>query len=218
MERPPCVADNGHMEVLLVDSRPDRMATLLAVTSQAFADMRFHSAATLLAGLQQARELERLDLVVLDLALPGCSGIQALTCFRSEFPSLRIVILDGVDGSSLAIAALAAGAVGYIPKTISLLATAAAIRLTGEAGTYLPSSHSFPGEHKVNQRPPQLKPRDVELLKLLAQGRDSSDIARELNVAESSVRQQMHDALRTLGATSRVEALVIAARRGVKFD
>ncbi|HEY3078148.1 MAG TPA: response regulator [Burkholderiales bacterium] len=131
------------MEVLLVDDRPRRAASLRALTSQAFGDVRIRSACTLPAGLQQARDAEKLDLVVLELDLPGCSGIEALLRFRREFPSLRVLVLSAVEHQGRATAALEAGAVGYIPKTASLLATAAAVRLIGEGGIYAPSSESW---------------------------------------------------------------------------
>src|SRR6266851_6499729 len=125
-------ANNGAMEVILVDDRPRRAVALRAVMSVAFGDVRVRSACTLSAGLRQARDALKLDLVVLELDLPGCSGIEALLRFRREFPPLRVLVLSAIEHSNGATAALEAGAVGYIPKTVSLLATAAAVRLIGE--------------------------------------------------------------------------------------
>ena len=218
MERPPAGANNGVMEVLLVDDRPRRAASLRALTSQAFGDVRIRSACTLCAGLQQARDAEKLDLVVLELDLPGCSGIEALLRFRQEFPSLRVLVLSAIEHSSGATAALEAGAVGYIPKSLSLFATAAGVRLIGEGGIYVPSPESLQAARDAGRTALGLTPREIDLLRLLAQGLNNKDIARELDIAEDSVQQQVHETLRVLGAASRVEALVIAARRGLRFD
>jgi DNA-binding NarL/FixJ family response regulator len=205
------------MEVLLVDNQPRRAASLRAVTNKAFGDVRIRSACSLCAGLQQARDAEKLDLVVLELDLPGCSGIDALLRFRREFPSLRVLVVSANDPNR-ATAALEAGAVGYIPNTVSLLATAAAIRLIGEGGIYVPSSESLRAARDAGRPALGLTEREIDLLRLLAQGLNSKDVARQLDIAEESVQQQVHEILRALGASSRVEALVIAARRGLRLD
>jgi DNA-binding NarL/FixJ family response regulator len=187
------------------------------VVSVAFGDVRICSACTLSAGLQQARDAQKLDLVVLELDLPGCLGIEALLRFRREFPSLRVLVLSAIEHSSSA-AALEAGAIGYIPKGLSLFATAAAVRLIGEGGAYVPSSESPRAARDAGRTALGLTPREIDLLRLLAQGFNNQDIARELDLAEASVQQQVHETFRALGAWSRVEALVIAARRGLRLD
>src|SRR2546425_10651021 len=155
-------ANNGAMEVLLVDDRPRRAASLRAVMSAAFGDVRIRSACTLCAGLQQARDAAKLDLVVLELDLPGCSGIEALLRFRREFPSLRVLVLSAIEHSNGATAALEAGAVGYIPKSLTLFAAAAAVRLIGEGGVYVPSAESFRAARGTGRTARGPTPREID--------------------------------------------------------
>ena len=136
-----------------------------AVMSVAFGDVRVRSACTLSAGLRQARDAEKLDLAVLELDLPGCSGIEALLRFRREFPSLRVVVLSAIEQSSCATTALEAGAVGYIPQSLSLFATAAAVRLIGERGIYVPSPESLRAARDAGRTALGLTPREIDLLR-----------------------------------------------------
>jgi DNA-binding NarL/FixJ family response regulator len=206
------------MDVLLVDDQPGRASSLRILTNRAFGDVRMRTACSLAAGLQKARETKELDLVVLELNVSGACGIDALLAFRQEFPSLRVLVICGDEHSSRSTPALEAGAVGYVPKTVSLLATAAAIRLIAEGGTYVPTSEFLPRVRQADNSEVGLTAREIEVLRLLARGFDSGQIARELNVAEDIVELQVLGILLALGASSRVEALIIAARRGVTLD
>jgi DNA-binding NarL/FixJ family response regulator len=116
-------------------------------------------------------------------------------------PAVRVLVLCAVDTPGLATAALEAGAVGYIPTSLTLCAAAAAVRLIGEGGIYVPSPESLQATRDAGRTALGLTPREIDLLRLLAQGLNNKDIARELDIAEESV-----------------EALVIAARRGLWLD
>ena len=131
------------MDVLLIDHHARRAASLCAVMYEGFWGMRMRRAYTLPGGLQIAREAHRLDLIVLKLDLPGYTGIDALLQLRNELPSMRVLVVAHAGHAGLARAALEAGAVGFIPKTMSFFATAAAIRLIAEGGIYVPSAESL---------------------------------------------------------------------------
>jgi DNA-binding NarL/FixJ family response regulator len=207
-----------HMDVLLVDDHPMVLETLGAVTRRAFGDVRVLTANTLSEGLQRARDAERLDLVLLDLGLPGCSGIEALLRFRREFPAIRVLVVSSNDERACVTAALEAGAAGFIPKGFPPPAVAAAIRLVAEGGTYIPHG---PLEQPFEQGSPTvlgLTEREYDVLRQLARGLANKDIARELDIAESTVKQHVSGIFRALGVSSRVEALVTATRRGIRLD
>jgi DNA-binding NarL/FixJ family response regulator len=206
------------MDVLLVDDQPGRASSLRILTSRAFGDVRMRTACSLSAGLQQAREAETLDLVVLDLDVSGCSGVEALLCFRRELPEQRVLVISVDEDCRRAQAALEAGAVGYLPGRVSLLATAAAIRLIGEGGTFIPGVESARIAGNEGAKPLGLAPHEIDLLRLFARGLNTQDIAHELEIAESAVQERLDETMRALGASSRVEALVIAARRGLPLD
>jgi DNA-binding NarL/FixJ family response regulator len=202
------------MKVLLVDDDPTMRDTLGEIARRAFGDVRIRTASTLTEGLQQARAANELDLVLLDLALPGCSGIDALAHFRREFPLVRVLVVSALEDRACVMAALEAGAAGYLPKTSPLLTMLAAVRLVSQGGTYIPPQAFAPDAFT----PLGLTDREIDVLRLLAQGRNDKDIAYALGIAEGSARQHVKDVFRTLGASSRGEAVVIAARCGVRLD
>jgi DNA-binding NarL/FixJ family response regulator len=209
------------MDVLLVDDHPLIHETLGAVVRSVMPDAAFHAELDLAAGLARARRLRNLELVLLDLGLPGCSGIQALLRFRKALPRVRIAVVSATEDSASVRAALDAGAVGYLPKTSSPKVIAAALRLVADGGTYIPAQAMQSGEwprKATTLSDLGLTERQADVLRLLAQGLSNRDIARKLRIAENTVKQHVHVAFRALGASSRTEAVVALARLGIKPD
>lgn len=131
------------MDVLLIDDRPRRAAALRGAMNEAFWQVSLRCAYTVSDGVQSAREARKLDLVVLRLEMPEWRDIEALVHIRRELPWLRVLAVCSVDDPAIAAAALEAGAAGCIPETLSLLGTAAAIRLLAEAGGIYVASSDF---------------------------------------------------------------------------
>lgn len=126
------------MDVLLVDDHPIIHETMRAIVRSVRSDATFHGQFDLAAGLSQASRLAQLELVLLDLALPGCSGMEAFFRFRAAHPHARIAVLSASDESDKVQAALHAGAAGYLPKTLLPKAMADAIRVMLDGGVYTP--------------------------------------------------------------------------------
>jgi DNA-binding NarL/FixJ family response regulator len=101
-------------------------------------DAAFHGQFDLDAGLSQARRLQDLDLVLLDLALPGYAGMEAFYRFRTEQPATRVAVISASEDAEKVQAALQAGAAGYLPKTLLPKAMADAIRVMLDGGVYSP--------------------------------------------------------------------------------
>lgn len=202
------------MQVLLVDDDPAMLDGLGALVRRAFSAARVTVACTLQEGMKAARAAADLDLVLLDLGLPGCLGTEALRRFRSDLPALRVVIVAAAEDRACVMAALDAGAAGYLPKSAPLITMLAALRRVAQGGTYIPPQ-AFADE---TCSPLGLAAREKNVLRLLAQGRCDKDIAYALDIAEDRARQHVHDVLRALGASTRSEAVVIAARRGIRLD
>ena len=128
------------MDVLLVDDHPLIHETLRAIVRSVRPGAEFHSQFDLDTGLAQAKQLDALGLVLLDLGLPGCSGTQALLRFREEVPGVRVVIISADDDEKSVRAALELGAVGYLPKTMLPREMAEAVRVVLDGATYRPRS------------------------------------------------------------------------------
>src|SRR6266850_1115183 len=154
------------MEALLIDDHPLICEILPAMLKKAVGpETVIHVAGSLEAAFERVRRCERLDLVLLDLGLPGCSGIEALKRFRDQCPDLRIVIISSdVERESIH-GAFRAGVVGYIPKTSSAQTIVSALKIIAGGGTYVPrealeaASAEDPGE--------ELSERQREVLRLI---------------------------------------------------
>jgi DNA-binding NarL/FixJ family response regulator len=126
------------MEVLIVDDDPLLSEYLQAVLRKALKGVIVAAARDLGSALERTGVGEAPDLVLLDLGLPGCSGLEALLRFRSRFPGVRVAVVSANEEPSVIAAALEAGASGFIPKTSKLDVMIAAIRHVAAGGTYVP--------------------------------------------------------------------------------
>ncbi|HEX2198656.1 MAG TPA: response regulator transcription factor [Burkholderiales bacterium] len=203
------------MDFLLVDDHPMIHETLSAVVRSLVPQARIHSENDLAGALSRGRELHELQLVLLDLGLPGCSGIDALLRLRKALPGVRIVIISASDDAQSVRGALDAGAVGYVPKTSPPRVLAEALRLVLGGGIYVPPEGAAPRK-TATLADLGLTARQADVLKLLAKGLANGEIARRLEISENTVKQHAHAAYRLLGVSSRTEALVLLARLGVR--
>jgi DNA-binding NarL/FixJ family response regulator len=211
------------MQVLVVDDHPIIQEVLRAVLDQAFKPSVVYCESRLEAGIKRAQRSKRLDLVVLDLGLPGCSRLESLTRFREELPSIPVVVISAVDCAGVIRDALAAGARGYIPKTSSPKVMQSALRLVAAGGTYVPPEALRAATQATEPEPIALEAlglsgRQVEVLKRLAKGLANRQIADELDITENTVKHHTHEVFKALGVATRTEALVAAMRHGLRFD
>lgn len=209
------------MEVLVVDDHPILHQTIGAVVRSIVPDVQIHSEMDLGGALSRAHQIKTLELVLLDLGLPGCSGIEALERFRRALPRVRVAVISATEDSDSVRAALDAGAVGYIPKTAVPQVIADALRLILGGGIYVPPQAM--GAVQPARTPPKLSDlgiteRQADVLRLLAKGLSNSEIARRLNISGNTVKQHVHSAYRGLGVSSRTEAMVVLAKMGIKED
>ena len=125
------------MEVLLVDDQPTTVQVFAANVRKTFSGARVHTAVDLPEALQIA-SARRLDLVLLDLALPSCEGIQAVVRFHGAYPEVPILVLSASEDDARIRECIEAGACGYIPKTLAVGALSDAMKLVASGGLYLP--------------------------------------------------------------------------------
>lgn len=209
------------MDVLLVDDHPIIHQTLGAVVRSVLPQAQFHAESDLAGGLARARQLKNLELVLLDLGLPGCSGLDALIRFRKTLPTVRVAIISATEDPGSVRAALDAGAVGYVPKTSPPNVLANALQLIAQGGTYVPPQ-LMDGVLAPKKEPKLsdfgITDRQADVLRLLVKGHSNAEIARELKIAENTVKQHAHAAYRALGVGSRTEAIVELARLGIRAE
>lgn len=179
--------------------------------------------------VRKAQDLQP-DLVLLDNHLPGATGIQALPDLKEAAPLARIVMLTvSEDGNDLR-EALRAGASGYLLKTMEGEELTAAIRrvmrghaavspeLVGKlvAALQAPEPEPVAASAVPPDAAPALSPREQEVLRQVARGASNKEIARALDIAETTVKIHVQHILRKLGVSSRVQAAVAVSSGGVR--
>ena len=209
------------MDILLVDDHPILHETLGAVVRSIAPQAQFHTEVDLGGAVTKARQLKDLELVLLDLGLPGCTGIEALVRFLAVLPRARVIVISATEDTASVRAALDAGAVGYLPKTSPPKVMADALRLVLDGGFYVPPQvmgtvHQVKKGHSLVDL--GITERQADVLKLVTKGLSNIEIARRLNISENTVKQHAHAAYRSLGVSSRTEAIVVLAKMGIKDD
>lgn len=126
------------MNVLIVEDDPPLTEYLQAVLRRALESASVAAVSDLESALERTGHGKVPDLVLLDLGLPGCAGLEALLRFRSKFPLVPVAVVSATEDRRTINAALQAGAVGYIPKSTRLEVMIAAISRIAGGGTYIP--------------------------------------------------------------------------------
>lgn len=159
------------------------------------------------------------DLLLLDLNLPGMSGLDGLQQLRHRLPATPIVLLSASEDRNKVMSAIELGAKGYIAKSSPADIIISALQLVLSGGVYLPmailDSVNSLQEKTSNADGQMLTPRQLEVLCLLAEGDSNKRIATKLAMAENTVRVHVSAILRFLGVSNRTEAGVAAARKGL---
>jgi two-component system, NarL family, response regulator LiaR len=163
-----------------------------------------------------ARHL-RPDVVLMDLLMPVMDGIAATAAIHNEMPDTEVIALTSVLESDLVIRAVKAGAIGYLLKDTQAAelrkaikaAAAGQVQLSPQASAYLLRKVQAPTMSE------SLTEREMEVLRLLAQGKSNKDIARQLLVVEDTVKTHVRHILAKLGVQSRTQAVLSAARLGL---
>lgn len=156
-----------------------------------------------------------LDLLVLDLSLPGVQGLSFLQELRGLYPSVPIAILSGIDDPEMILRSLEAGAAGFIQKSSSTLLILNALRLMLAGDVYIPSSMLESGRTRLavtGARRAALTDRHREILALVATGHSNKEIAGRLHLSEATIKAHLAAIFRILNVANRTQA-VLAARQ-----
>ena len=158
------------------------------------------------------------DLVLLDMNMPGLSGLDALSSLLAAAPATPITVLSGEEDAGLIRRAIDAGASGFVPKTASADILVAALKLILAGGVYLPTSvlaAASSAEVFTPEKDSGLSDRQTAVLLRAIQGQANKVIASELGIAEGTVKTHLSGAFKVLGVRNRTEAVYAAARLGI---
>lgn len=160
-----------------------------------------------------AYQRSRPSVVLMDLQLPGLSGVQATAALRAHDPQARILIYSTFAGDDEVQSALDAGAAGYVQKTASRDELLTALRRVAAGGNYLPPELA---QRLANlRRSAAITTREREVLELIAKGHANKQIAALLDISEDTVKRHVSHILEKLDVHDRAQATAEAIRRGI---
>ncbi|NBC12281.1 MAG: response regulator [Gammaproteobacteria bacterium] len=216
------------MNILVADDHALVRAGLIAALSQLEPEPRVFEAANAAEVMECLATVAELDLILLDLFMPGAVELDLLRQVCSSAGSVPVVVLSASESAAHVRAALELGAAGYVPKSSSSELLISALKLVLAGGVYMPAAlmqaAPQPAE-AMSARLPQagelstlLTGRQQEVLRLLGRGWSNKQIARALAVSDNTVKVHVAAVLRLLGASNRTEAVMLAQQRGFELD
>jgi two-component system, NarL family, nitrate/nitrite response regulator NarL len=218
------------LKLLVIDDHPLVQEGIAAALQSLGGDTRVLAAKNGEEGMNLAAANPDLDLVLLDLALPGMSGFGLITRLHERLPSLPVVVLSALEEPENVRQAINAGAMGFVPKSASPHVLIDAVKDVLEGNISVPESlHSMSyvnGEHEAGApEPPQpLQPlpdvsqltlRQLEVLSRICQGKTNRQVATELKLSEKTVKAHVTQIFKALGVVNRTQAVLVARRLGL---
>jgi len=219
----PMPAEGKTIKVLIVDDqRTFAEALQLALAKEK--DLRVVDVVTDGAAAVEAATEFKPDVVLMDAAMPGMSGIEATRRIKDADPDAQVLILSGYEDELLLARAVQAGAVGLLRKTEAVVNVADSVRLAHRGkplhdekeieGALRRLRHRRERDASVEKRLARLTPREVEIMGLMAAGKQADEIADQLGMSVYTLRTHTQNILTKLGVHSKLEALVLAIRFG----
>jgi DNA-binding NarL/FixJ family response regulator len=206
-------------EVLIVDDHPLYRLALKGAVAAACTDVQIFEADSVGALFDALDRHPRVDLLLLDLNLPGAYGFNALAHLRGSRPELPIIVVSASDDPRTMRRALAFGALSFVSKSADAATIGDSVLavLRGEAVTPAGlTSEREPGADdgalEIAQRMAQLTPQQFRVLGMLCGGRLNKQIGEDLQITEATVKAHMTVILRKLGAANRTQAVLLAGR------
>jgi DNA-binding NarL/FixJ family response regulator len=212
------------LKILIVDDHPlirEAMRSLLGTLDDR---LEVIEAGDCNEALAAAARHPDLGLILLDIHMPGMSGLDALGSFRDQHPAIPVVVMSGSENRDDVMRAIDGGAMGFIPKSQPSRVMINALRLVLAGGVYLPVEIlGMPATGTAaagTARAPAdlgLTGRQSEVLALLVQGKSNKIICRELGLAEGTVKIHVTAILKALGVANRTQAVIAVSRLGMKL-
>jgi DNA-binding NarL/FixJ family response regulator len=216
------------VRILVADDHQLFRSGLSLLLSNIYDDVTVLEAVDIESALVRIDSEAPLDLVLLDVAMPGMEGMIGLRLILDRIPETPVVMISAIENSEEVFRAIGMGARGYILKSSSEHVLEHAISLAMSGETYIPSgvfldsggrliapggaaSHDYDPSNPLSQ----LTPRQRDVLACMMDGSPNKEIARELGLLESTVKAHVKAILKKLGAANRTQASMIASRYGM---
>lgn len=153
------------------------------------------------------------DVVLMDLRLPGLSGVEATIAIRKEFPQCRIIVITTYDGDEDIYRALQSGAQGYLLKDMSKEEMVEAIQAVHAGKHRIPPNVANRLAARMGR--PEITPREIEVLQLVVKGKSNKEIGADLGITEDTVKGHLKSVYTKLGVNDRTQAAMSALQHGI---
>ena len=217
------------LKVLVIDDHPLVQEGVSAALESLADDVTVMAARDAEQGLGLAAENPDLDLVLLDLALPGMSGFNLIGKLHERLPSLPVVVLSALEEPENVRHAINAGAMGFVPKSAATRVLIEVLQQVLEGNVTVPLalqssgppvSHALPGatgdaSSAAEPDVALLTLRQLEVLSRVCQGKTNKQIATELGLSEKTVKAHVTAIFKVLGVVNRTQAVLVARRVGM---
>jgi DNA-binding NarL/FixJ family response regulator len=205
------------IRILVVDDHPIVREGLVSVLADEPDFEVVGAAGTAEAALDLAERL-RPDVLLLDLELPGMSGVEAISHLARRAPQTRVLVFTAYDADEQVFGAIRAGARGYLLKGAAADEIARAVRAVHAGGSHLEPQVAARvlAEVTAPRRPAGgLSERELQVLRLVATGHSNKEIARQLAIAERTAKFHVTSLMNKLGAGNRAQVVALAVQRGL---
>ena len=200
------------IRVLLVDDHAIVQKGLAAIINEESDMMVVGQAEDGIEAIALFRQ-EQPDVTLMDLRMPQLGGVEAITAICAEFNTARIIVLTTYDGDEDIYRGLRSAAKGYLLKDSKPSELRIAIRSVHNGQQYIPPNVAAKLVQRMNN--PELSDRELQVLRLVAQGMSNLEISAALNITESTVKSNINRILSKLGVKDRTQATIIALKRGI---
>lgn len=203
--------------IVLADDHPLFRDALRLTLQDALGDVSFDEAGSLNEVVELLASADDVDLVLLDLKMPGVQGFSGLALVRAQFPLIPVVVVSGSEDSSVIVRALSLGAAGFIPKSTPVPAMHTAVSAVLEGGEWIPEGIDPEATvdreaDEIARRMSTLTPQQMRVLMMLRAGLLNKQIAYELSVSEATIKAHVSAILQKLKVESRTQAVIAASR------
>jgi DNA-binding NarL/FixJ family response regulator len=205
--------------ILIVDDHPLFVEALQRAILSAFPGTETRDAISIEAAKKALESKEPVDIVLLDLALPGTRGFEGLLELRKLHPSLPIIVVSALEDPRIVQDVMRYGAAGFVSKSANRAEIATALKDVMDGSLTLPKGYKPPevppaseARSDLVQRLKMLTPKQLRVLHMLRQGLLNKQIAHELQIEETTVKAHVSEILRKLNVSSRTQAVIEAQK------
>ena len=204
------------MNILIADDH-DLLKDTLVMFLEGEGSIETVTASDLDGALNKADKEGPFDLVILDYGMPGMSGLTGLKKALVHDGERRVALMSGIANRSIAEEALAIGAAGFIPKTLSAKSFVNAVRFMAMGEQYAPIDFMTAEDEAAAPNPlaEKLSRRELQVLEGLSKGKSNKEIARDLDLQEPTIKLHVKTLYRKIGAGNRTQAALIAKDEGL---